>query len=49
MCKCTARHTHLVLTATEFVLTLDETALDRENHFQVNKTLATVPVSPVYS
>ena len=49
VCKCTARHTHLVLTATEFVLTLDETALDRENHFQVNKTLATVPVSPVYS
>ena len=31
--KCTARHTHLVLTATEFVLTLDEMALDRENHF----------------
>lgn len=47
--KCTARHTHLVLTATEFVLTLDEMALDRENHFQVNKTLATVPASPMYS
>lgn len=50
VCKHTSRNDDFALTATEFALiALNETALDRENHFQVNKTLATVPTSQMYS
>lgn len=49
VCKRTTRHTHSVLTATEFVLTNVRWNGTWQNRFQVDKTLATVPASQMYS
>lgn len=50
MSKHQGRKTESVLIATEFVLiALSEKALNRENHFQVNKTLATIQASQMHS